>query len=251
MRIPLLIAVLCALAAPGLANAESPLPWTGGVEVVTVTEARLAAAASDVAGRPVQIRCEGESDWATLSQQAGHANGLAGFVWFIGSQPMDFMELSPGTCAELDGFLAAPPAEECRTGSRTESLRTGWQNVKVRGARGTQVVRRPVVSTIERPVYGPCPQRPETVYALWTLAHESIHLSGEADEPTADCRGLQWLQATATKLGAGPRAAKAMAVYAADWYARSWASAKPEYYSPECRDGGALDLHPELAAWPA
>jgi hypothetical protein len=243
----LLFVVLAAfllLAAPAAAADE--LPWAGGVAVETQTELRLAQAATEIAGRPVRIRCEGETDWAVLMQQAS-TSGLAGYVWFVGGSPLDFMELSPGTCSTLDSFLRTPPAEQCVVGTTTVARTVATPVV----AGKAKAPRTRIAASTKAPVYGACPQSSDVVYAVWTLAHESIHLGGMRDEATADCRSLQLLERTATRLGAGARAAKELALYAADWYARSWQSGKPGYWSPECRDGGALDLNPQLAAWPS
>jgi hypothetical protein len=121
--------------------------------------------------------------------------------------------------------------------------------VRVRVGRGVVVARHPQATTV--PVYGPCPQDPRAVLAVWTLAHEAVHLSGERDEATTDCHAIQEIEATAEALGVGGRAAHAMAVYAAHWYESVRPTGEAEYSTPECRDGGALDLHPGTGNWPS
>jgi hypothetical protein len=79
------------------------------------------------------------------------------------------------------------------------------------------------------------------------LAHEAEHLAGVTSESLAECRSLQTTERTAALLGATPQEARALAVrYATEVYPRM-----PEpYQSPDCRDGGAMDLNPDDPRWP-
>jgi hypothetical protein len=82
--------------------------------------------------------------------------------------------------------------------------------------------------------------------SLVTLAHETQHLKGYADEATAECYGMQLARRAASRLGVeGDYASRLLRAYAG-----RYGDELPEYRSPECRDGGALDLHPASAAWP-
>ena len=74
--------------------------------------------------------------------------------------------------------------------------------------------------------------------AVATLAHESVHASGVADERAAECHGLQWLARTAEKIGVE----RAYAARLADTYWAHYDRIPAMYRSRECRDGGALDL---------
>jgi hypothetical protein len=80
-----------------------------------------------------------------------------------------------------------------------------------------------------------------------TLAHESMHMRGFPKESTAECYAEQLVAATARKLGAPPG-------YATRLQALSWAVIYPShparYLSPECRDGGKLDLNARSHAFP-
>jgi hypothetical protein len=79
-----------------------------------------------------------------------------------------------------------------------------------------------------------------------TLAHESMHLRGWADEAIAQCYGLQELAFTVEQLGGSP--AEGVAVTN---YMLSLQQFLPEdYQSPECGAGHSLDLHPETPAFP-
>ena len=79
------------------------------------------------------------------------------------------------------------------------------------------------------------------------LAHESIHLSGIRDEAQADCFGFQKTAFVAEELGASPDEARRYAELA---IIERTQSAPQEYRSPDCHDGGALDLNPGSSVWP-
>jgi hypothetical protein len=84
-------------------------------------------------------------------------------------------------------------------------------------------------------------------FAVGTLAHESMHVSGIPDEAKAECEGMQTIAKAAVLLGRPPAEARYLAVlYARHWYPW-WPS---RYRSPECHDGGRLDLHPNTTVWP-
>jgi hypothetical protein len=83
--------------------------------------------------------------------------------------------------------------------------------------------------------------------ALHVLAHESIHLSGIRNEAQADCFGFQQTAFAAEELGAPPEEAQRYAELAVIERARG---APPEYRSPECHDGGMLDLDLDSQVWP-
>jgi hypothetical protein len=83
--------------------------------------------------------------------------------------------------------------------------------------------------------------------ALHVLAHESIHLSGVRDEAQADCFGFQKTAFVAEELGASSEDARRYAELAVLERARS---APPEYRSPDCHEGGLLDLDRGSNVWP-
>ena len=82
---------------------------------------------------------------------------------------------------------------------------------------------------------------------MWVLAHESFHVHGIHDEPTAECWGMQAIPLVAQRLGAHPANARRMADLAWTAYRRS---PSPGYDSPECRENGALDRSPGDGRWP-
>jgi hypothetical protein len=81
---------------------------------------------------------------------------------------------------------------------------------------------------------------------LLLLAHELQHARGISDEEIAECYGLQSVELLARELGADRQLAKVMARMALAWYKDN----RPEYKSPECRNGGALDFRPDRTDWP-
>lgn len=101
----------------------------------------------------------------------------------------------------------------------------------------------------------------EYAFAIATLAHESVHLfagtagrpvptSRQQEESRAECWGMQLIPKVATALGASPDDATAIASwYSKEIYPGRQASA-PDYWSPECRTDGALDLTPGDGRWP-
>jgi hypothetical protein len=83
--------------------------------------------------------------------------------------------------------------------------------------------------------------------AVLALAHETQHVQGVENEATAECYGMQLTRDTARLLGATKDYANTLAdVVLHERYPQEPAG----YSSPECRDGGKLDLFPRSALWP-
>jgi hypothetical protein len=82
--------------------------------------------------------------------------------------------------------------------------------------------------------------------AVVTLSHEAQHSKGVAREAEAECNAIQVAHRTAMKLGATES-------YAASLVRAYWSHYDEElkaYRSPDCRDGGALDLGYADSIWP-
>ena len=79
-----------------------------------------------------------------------------------------------------------------------------------------------------------------------TLAHEAQHRAGIAKEDVAECYGMQTLRGVALSLGSDGRYADELATA----YWNHYPERSSEYRSPQCRDGGELDLHPATSRWP-
>jgi hypothetical protein len=109
----------------------------------------------------------------------------------------------------------------------------------------------PVCGPLEQLVYrglDPHPDWDGLSWAVSLLSHESMHVSGIDLEAAAECYGVQRIPATARTLGIDETNARILARrYWSRWYLTQ---DDPEYRSPECRDGGRLDLHPESNVWP-
>jgi hypothetical protein len=87
----------------------------------------------------------------------------------------------------------------------------------------------------------------EIVEGMVVLAHESWHLRGVLNEAQTQCYAVQTVELVARSFGFRPRDASLVATYVAIDDARA---AVGDYHSPECRPGGAYDLHPETRVWP-
>jgi hypothetical protein len=150
--------------------------------------------------------------WARLVEITPNA-GWVGFDEH--GRPDDTTKLSAKTCSSLDRLRRQGPPEV-----------------------GCLLERRLV-----------CPGSTlEVVEGLVVLAHESWHLRGVLNEAQTQCYAVQTVGAVARSFGFTPRAAELVAAHVAVADARAPAG---EYHSPECRPGGAFDLHPETATWPA
>ncbi|HEY1370613.1 MAG TPA: hypothetical protein VGF23_26015 [Gaiellaceae bacterium] len=82
--------------------------------------------------------------------------------------------------------------------------------------------------------------------AVDVLAHETFHTAGVSDEAATECYAIQSVAWVARQLGAPWRYAHLLAE-------REWADYSDEpagYTSPECRNGGKLDLRPASHSWP-
>jgi hypothetical protein len=84
-------------------------------------------------------------------------------------------------------------------------------------------------------------------WAAHTLAHESFHLRGLQDEAVAECYALQNTAFVAERLGVPTRQAGELQHWV---YERGYSNEPTEYQSPQCYDGGPLDLRPQLSRFP-
>jgi hypothetical protein len=139
---------------------------------------------------------------------------ILGTVMFYGAKPGREALLAPVVCAALHRL---------------------WED------------RRPSLDCTELG-HGQCGQDViELAWAASALAHESYHLRGVRNEAAAECYGLQSTALVARLLHAPPAYAQRLETYT------FWNVRPPVdfgYFSPECRDGGALDLHPASSVWP-
>jgi hypothetical protein len=138
------------------------------------TEHQLAGVASELAGRPVGVRCQGF--WAAMVD----IGQRSGEVDFPVGRPPDHMFLTRGTCGRLKHFLGSHSHHnlDCLTSIdwRTWSLQTGWSAPCERHAR-------------------------DDAEAINTLAHEAMHLRGIQSESQAQCLAIQGDAWTVVRLG--------------------------------------------------
>ena len=128
------------------------------------------------------------------------------------TRPEGHSDFAPRTCRLLAAFTAAP------------------------AERGTRICRH---ASSGRSILGECDGWGASLVALHVLGHESVHLAGVVDEAAADCLAMQLDALVAMQLGASPAFARTLA---RDYWAQYYPAQEPEYRSPQCRDGGSLDL---------
>ncbi len=97
--------------------------------------------------------------------------------------------------------------------------------------------------------------------ALLVAMHEAVHLSAygaHADEAEVECRAVQLVAPAAVHLGLSRAQADALGHAALRFHQRlpgpgDWRAGlheMPDYQSPDCYDGGPLDIDPESSDWP-
>jgi hypothetical protein len=97
--------------------------------------------------------------------------------------------------------------------------------------------------------------------ALLVLVHESVHLSdyvGRTDEALTECRAIQLVREASLTIGVDDVTARALGHEAMRYDAQlpgpgNWMVGLreiPSYHSPDCYEGGPLDVHPTSSDWP-
>src|SRR5919106_1083917 len=86
--------------------------------------------------------------------------------------------------------------------------------------------------------------------AVAVLAHESWHLQGVSDEGTTECYALQSGVDVGTRLGLSEERARQLMRQQLTENALRGAGSSEYRVSPECRDGGPLDLRPADESFP-
>lgn len=177
---------------------KQALPRRGGLTETSRVEPRLSRAAGVVAEKDVEVRCWSERDWRRL-----------------------MVEESAYTRGKVNesvlGFASAGGARL----SLAPSICRDLADLVYRGERTAKEERRLSLAL-----------------ALVTLAHESVHLAGIADEATAECHGIQRTETVAVALGVK----RTLAEELTQLYWSRYDRIPAVYRSPECRDGGELDL---------
>jgi hypothetical protein len=86
--------------------------------------------------------------------------------------------------------------------------------------------------------------------ALAVLAHEAWHLRGVADEGRTECYALQSAVDVGSRLGLSTGTARRLMRQQLAENALRTGSSSEYRVPPDCRDGGALDLHPDSSNFP-
>jgi len=227
-RVTTSVVLLLALLVVGGAAAgnERVLPWSGGANHVTPIEGALSRVAQSLAGDAAAVRCVSPGDWRALGARhrfdARLTWAMTPLVRDPGSptRPDGNSMFAPRTCRLLAAFTAAP------------------------AERGTRICRHE--SSSGRSILGECDGWGTSLVGLHVLGHESVHLAGVVDEATADCLAMQLDALVAMQLGASPAFARRLA---RDYWAQYYPAQELEYRSPQCRDGGSLDLF-RVDGWP-
>jgi hypothetical protein len=176
--------------------------WAFEAHARSGTQRTLSSVASQLAGRPVHVRCQ--SFWANLLSINGHA----GEVQFdANGNPSDSAWLTRGTCGHLHRFIASHGADlECL---RAEN----WAAFQWNGP------------------WDDCISKAEPVaQAVIVLAHESMHLRGTGSESDAQCGAERLATQTVELLGGDPATGPLL-----ERLARAWNPFMPtEYQAPSC-----------------
>lgn len=93
------------------------------------------------------------------------------------------------------------------------------------------------------------------LFAL-VLTHESIHVSGDLDEASTECKAIQRVRDTFPLLGEASKLyGDALVRYALWWHNKQtkyvdWWTGRRIYYSPNCKRDGAWDMTAGDGLWP-
>jgi hypothetical protein len=166
-----------------------------------------------------------------LGSIAGRAPGFAGNVTVICWSQEDWNEL-------VTAF---------RDAGRMEPRKywLGW----IRGTRGMVNLSYPACVQLDRIAHlGVRLPLVTAGAAVGTLAHETMHVAGILDEGIADCYAMQLTAVTARGLGAELDYADQLRRLNLEFNREHRAGTA--YESPDCYDGGPLDLDPDSSRWP-
>jgi hypothetical protein len=192
---------------------SGPLPVIQGPSGVSRVEPRFGRAASIIAGIGTEVRCWSVEDWQKREAEWGNWHGRSLGPW---------------------GAYTAPWGPELPRASRIH-------------------LSPSICATLARLAYDPVPAHqdpwPEVLaFSVAALAHEAQHVSGELDEATAECHGMQSINEATQALGRTISEGRYLAsLY---WKTTYQAHGDSAYRSEECRNGGRLDLNPESDRWP-
>ena len=176
--------------------------WAAEAHARSGTQRTASAVASELAGRPVSVRCQ--SLWADLLS----INGNLGEVRFdAAGRPADSAWLTRATCGHLHRFISSHGAD-------LECLKTvDWSGFQWNGPHTDCIDRAAAVGQ-----------------AVVTLAHEAMHLRGIGSESQAQCLAERSAAWTVERLGGDPATGPLL-----ERLARAWNASMPaEYRATGC-----------------
>jgi hypothetical protein len=192
--------------------------WTGHTNAQN--EHRLGAVASELAGRPVGVDCQGF--WAAMLD----IQSRSGEVDFPQGRAPDHMFLTHGLCGRLRRFMGSHSHRNLDCLSTVDwsrfSFVADYNAPCLRGAR-------------------------DDAEAVNTLAHESMHLRGFMNEAQTQCYAIQQDAWAVVRLGG----TEAQGDGVANLVLALQPGVGDDYQSSDCRAGGALDLDPGTPAFPS
>jgi hypothetical protein len=202
---------------------------------------------------------EDESLWAPVSRFLVGLGVIAALVlvfWFVESRT-GWDSLSVETRAEAQDRFSA------------EASRIAGKPVRIRcdesGAFVGTVQHADGVATVGGELAYLTPERCQDLYrlafdgevrssqtarAIAVLAHEAWHLRGISDEGTTECYALQSGVALGERLGLSEDTARRMMLQQLVENAGRTGAGTEYVVSPDCRNGGTLDLDPESDSFP-
>lgn len=173
----------------------------------------MSRAASAIAANQTIVRCLSAADWATLAGK-------------IGGGPFG------------DSYM--------RTGGYTSTS-------SLRISISPDVCRLVALFTYKRYFPTSSHDRFDLSQAFAILTHEvaNVHLdaAGTQTDATAECDGEQWIVPLAHRLRSSVRPATARMLATFAWRYR-YPQLPASYRSPDCHNGGPLDLNPSSNVWP-
>jgi len=231
-----LIALVCANSGQARAPVRwsGPVPWVARAPMVTPFEATASRVGGLIAGSPVRIKCVDGTWWRVLGDSLGFDPMLSWavtpFSWDAELErpaPDGVTYFSPRACRFGTAFWLDSPqhvAGECHDYLR----RARDSGVSAQRGRAS------------------CDEWALILTAVHVLSHESVHLHGFYDEALTDCLAIQIQTWVATTLGAREAFARSSTrEYWTDFYLP-----RAGMQSPDCQDGGRLDLFPARSGWP-
>jgi hypothetical protein len=183
-------------------------------------ERALGGVATELAGRPVNVRCESFWHWVV------NVGGNLGDVPFPDGRAARHTNITRHMCDELARFRHAPDRPELACLAQVD-----WSRFQPDDAQADACRR----------------QADDMAEALITLTHESMHMRGWADEAVAQCYAIQEVAFTVEQLGGSREEGAALAGFALAMQAFM----PTDYQSSDCAAGHSLDLHPDTTPFPA